>query len=108
MATGIDADPDTLAQSARGIGQAAQDFADGLTGLQSTITSESPWGGDEPGTAFGMVYVAVLGHAIESMSSHLDTLVQASQGLGQWAQLLSGTESGVSRYLTSIHDGMAG
>jgi hypothetical protein len=108
VGSGIHTDPDVLAQSAQGVGASAQDFADGLTQLQSTVTTESPWGNDEQGSIFGTLYVAVLGHAIQSMGSHLEKLVQAAEGLAGWSQLMSETEGGVTKTMTSMTKSLAG
>jgi hypothetical protein len=108
MASGIQVDPAALAQAGQGVGSAAQDFAGGLTELQSTVTTENPWGSDEAGSIFGALYVAVLGHALDSMSSHLDTLVQGAEGLFGWAELMDGTESAVTESFTSLADSVGG
>ena len=108
MASGIQVDPAALAQAGQEVGAAAQEFANGLTDLQSTVTTENPWGSDEAGSIFGTLYAAVLGHALDSMSSHVDTLVQAAEGLLGWAQLMDGTESEITKSLTSLADSMGG
>jgi hypothetical protein len=99
---GISTDPDVLAQAAQGIGTAAEELASRLQALSSTLTSESPWGSDEPGTLFGTLYAAVLGHAMQAMASHADRLAYAAGGLGGWAEHLSRTEQGVAGQLDSI------
>jgi hypothetical protein len=108
VASGIQVDPVALSQAGQGVGSAAQDFAGGLADLQSTVTTENPWGGDEAGSIFGSLYVAVLGHALDSMSSHLDTLVQGAQGLAGWARLMDETETAIASSLTSFADSVAG
>jgi hypothetical protein len=79
-------DPDQLANSATALARSAEDFADGLDGLEATVSTENPWGGDEAGTLFGAAYVEVLGHAMEVLGSHIGQLVEAAEGLGTWAQ----------------------
>jgi hypothetical protein len=108
VAFGIQVDPAALAQGGQGIASAAQDFANGLTDLQSTVTTENPWGSDEAGSIFGTLYVAVLGHALDSMGSHLDTLAQGAEGLVGWAQLMDETESGVTKSFTSLAESVEG
>ena len=108
MASGIQVDPAALAHAGQGVASAAQDFANGLTELQSTVTTENPWGSDEAGSIFGTLYVAVLGHALESMSSHLDTLAQGAEGLVGWAQLMAETESAVTKSFTSLAESVGG
>jgi len=99
--TGISATPEVITQSAQGVGTSAQDLGGQLGQLQSTVTTDNPWGSDEPGSVFGMLYAAVLGHALESMGSHLEKLVQGAQGLTAWAQQMAQTEQGVTQQITT-------
>jgi hypothetical protein len=99
---GISTDPDVLMQAAQGFASAAQDMYTGLQGLQSTVTSNNPWGGDEQGSIFGTLYVAVLGHAMQSMASHLDKLGTAAEGVAVWSQQMSQTETAVHAHMTSL------
>jgi hypothetical protein len=103
---GIAIDPATLAQSAQGVGTAAQDVGTQLTSLQSTLTSNSPWGNDEQGTIFGSLYGAVLGHALEAMGSHYETLGGAANGLAAWAQQMGSTEEVVAKSVESVGQGI--
>jgi hypothetical protein len=103
---GIAINPDTLAQAAQGVGTAAQEFGSQLTSLQSTLTSNSPWGSDEQGTIFGSIYGAVLGHALEAMGSHYEKLGGAANGLGTWAQQIGSTEEGVAQSVESVGQGI--
>jgi len=96
-------DFDSIAQGAVQVGRAADDFSDGLQQLQATVTSESPWGADEPGTVFGMAYTALLGHALETFGSHLELLVAAAEKLAVWAEQSSTTEQ-VNAELVARHD----
>lgn len=104
---GISTDPDVLTGAAQGIGAAAEDLANRLQALSSTVTTEDPWGGDEPGTVFGTLYVAVLGHAMQAMATHLDRLAYATSGLAGWAEQLAGTEQAVTGRLDAIHQMVA-
>jgi hypothetical protein len=79
-------DPDQLANSATGIARSAETFADELDGLEATVTTGNPWGGDEAGSLFGLAYLEVLNHAMEVLGSHLGQLVEAAEGLGTMAQ----------------------
>lgn len=85
MSGGFRVDPEQLAGAASGVGQCAQSLGMSLQGLQGTVGSANPWGADEPGTVFGMVYTEVLGHALEVYASHVDLLAGAAEGLATWA-----------------------
>ena len=85
MSPGFRVDLQQLAGAATGVGQCAQSLGTSLQGLQATVTSASPWGADEPGTVFGMVYTEVLGYALEVFASHVDLLRGAADGLLTWA-----------------------
>jgi hypothetical protein len=65
MASGIQVHPAALAHAGQAVASAAQDFTNGLTELQATVTTENPWGSDEAGSIVGTLYVAVLGHALD-------------------------------------------
>lgn len=79
-------DPDQLASSATSIAHSSESFADGLDGLEATVSTGNPWGGDEAGSLFGLAYVEVLNHAMDVLGSHLGLLVEAAEGLGTMAQ----------------------
>jgi hypothetical protein len=85
-------DFDNIAGGALAVGQAADDFGNGLRRLQASVTSENPWGADEPGTVFGMAYTALLGHAMETYGSHLELLVAGAEKLVTWADNSRSTE----------------
>jgi hypothetical protein len=90
----IGVDTDSLVASANGLGKCADTMVANLKTLQATVTTENPWGKDEPGSLFGMAYVDVLGHALQVFASHVQQIVTAAEGLGSWAQSLEGTEQG--------------
>jgi hypothetical protein len=104
---GISTDPDVLMNAAQGIAQAVQDLGTKLQDLNATVTTDNPWGADEPGTIFGTLYVGVLGHALESMSSHADKLAYAAEGLVAWAGQLEEAERGVAEHLQRVHQSAA-
>jgi hypothetical protein len=93
VSNGFRVDPEQLAGAATGVGQCAQSLGTSLQGLQATVTSANPWGADEPGTAFGMVYTEVLGHALEVYASHVDLLMGAADGLLTWAGTVAEVEA---------------
>lgn len=85
-------DFDNIARGAMSIGQAADDFGDGMQRLQATVTTDNPWGADEPGTVFGMAYTGLLAHAMETYGSHFELLVAGAEKLLTWADNSRTTE----------------
>ena len=85
-------DFDSIARGASAISQVAADFGDGLRTLQATVTTDNPWGADEPGTVFGIAYTGLLGHAMETYGSHLGLLVAGADKLTTWADNSRSTE----------------
>lgn len=108
MSDGIDVTPEVLAASAQTVMAAAQDMGNQLTQLQSTVTSGNPWGSDEQGSLFGMLYNAVLGHALETLGSHAQLLGSAAVGLDAWAQQVARTEQGTTQQLNSLGQQVGG
>ncbi len=101
-------EPEQLASAAQEIGGCGDDLGRSLDGLQSTVTSGNPWGGDEPGTLFGMAYVEILSYAMEVYGSHVDQLAEAAQGLDEWARTTTQTDQGNADQFTAIHSQMGG
>lgn len=101
-------DPDSLAGSAQALAGTADDVADGLDELQRTVTTDSPWGADEPGTIFGMAYTAVLGHAVEAYGTHVEQLVFAAEGLMQMAERMSAADLSSAQGLTQLSHRIGG
>lgn len=85
-------DPDRLAGAATSLARCAEDLGSSLESLQSTVTTNNPWGNDEPGSLFGAAYVEVLHHAMEVYDSHLGLLVEAARNLAEWSARLRRTE----------------
>ena len=77
---------DSIDEGASAVGDCAIELSDQLIELQGTVTSESPWGEDEAGTLFGMAYTAVLNHALEAISSHVDLLVEGYEKMAIWGE----------------------
>ena len=82
-------EPEVLAGAAQSIAGAAVELDDGLTSLTATVTSDNPWGADEPGTVFGAVYAQVLTHALDTYGSHVQQLLDRGRRT---------SASGLSRY----------
>jgi hypothetical protein len=101
-------DPDELVDAAQQVGQCAVDLSNSLTELQATMTSNNPWGGDEPGTLFGLAYIEILGHAMQVYGSHVEQLGEAAQGLADWAMSTAQTDQGIADRFTAIQARLAG
>jgi hypothetical protein len=83
----VDIDPESLAQAGSRLATVAEEMATQLQQLQTAVTgSGNPWGGDEQGTLFAGLYSAVLGHAMESLASHVEQVGYAAAGLAQQAR----------------------
>lgn len=83
---------DSIEEGANAVGDCAVELSDHLIEMEGTLTTESPWGEDEAGTLFGMAYTAVLSHALEAISSHVDLLVEGSEKMTIWAENSRATE----------------
>lgn len=103
--TQIRVSPRSLSDAARSVARAAEEFGTGVTSLQSTVTSESPWGADEQGTLFGAAYLAVLNHAIEVYGSHVDLLREAADGLATWSDRSAATEHDLHARIAAVGAG---
>jgi hypothetical protein len=101
-------DPDDLTSAAQRLGQVGKQLGSGLESLQATVTTENPWGSDEPGSLFGMAYVEVLDHALEVLGSHVGQLFAAADGLGEWADGLHQTEEHNTETFTELRSQMGG
>ncbi len=93
---------DQIATAATEVGGAAEDFGNGLDKLTATVTTESPWGADGPGTVFGMAYTALLTHAIETLESHWGMLADGAVNLDTWAAIGRGTEAGNNEVVQGV------
>jgi hypothetical protein len=108
--TGVDmaVTPDELSTAGNAIGGCAEDLGAGLQSLQATVTTDNPWGNDEPGSLFGMAYVAVLSHALEAIGSHVEQLVVAADGLTSWAASVAQTERDNADRFTALRSALGG
>jgi hypothetical protein len=91
---GFAVDPDQLTGTGSAVDSCAQQLSTALQGLQTTITSQNPWGADDPGTVFGMAYTMVLKTAMDVYASHVEQLGGAAQRLAQWAQSVQSVDEG--------------
>jgi hypothetical protein len=99
-------DPAMLGMAGTTIGQCAETMAGSLESLQATVTTDNPWGSDEPGSLFGMAYVAVLTHAIEVYASRVDQLLVAADGLTAWSASIDQTEQDNTGLFTGLRSRM--
>jgi hypothetical protein len=95
--TGFTVEPDRLAAAAQGLQGVGESLYSAITDVATTLTSASPWGGDDAGTVFGMAYGALLGHALEAMQSHVEKVFVSAQGVMSMAQAYGGTEQRVKQ-----------
>jgi hypothetical protein len=102
----IDIDPESLAQAGASLAALAEQMATDVQQLQTAVTgSGNPWGGDETGTIFAGLYNAVLGHALESLTSYVEQVGYAAAGLAQQARSTAQTDAAAG---TRIDDAGAG
>ncbi|MCW3841695.1 hypothetical protein ONA70_16465 [Micromonospora yasonensis] len=96
-------EPEVLAGAAQAIAGVAVELETGLGALEATVTSENPWGADEPGSVFGAAYTEVLSHALETYGSHVQLLISAAEGLADWAQQVVETDLESDQLFTKLH-----
>ncbi|GAA4579184.1 hypothetical protein GCM10023176_56450 [Micromonospora coerulea] len=101
-------EPAVLAGAAQQIAGAAMELETGLGTLEATVTTQNPWGGDEPGTLFGAAYTAVLSHALETYGSHVQLLITAAEGLAGWAERVVEADRESDALFTSLHGRLGG
>jgi hypothetical protein len=78
-------DFESITGGALAVGEATDEFGTRLQKLQATVTTNNPWGRDEPGTVFGTIYSAVLGRAMQTYGSHRRLLASGAAKLADWA-----------------------
>ncbi|MGA3489984.1 hypothetical protein ACK8GG_18475 [Micromonosporaceae bacterium DT55] len=101
-------EPEVLAGAAQSIAGVAVELDDGLTSLTATVTSDNPWGADEPGTVFGAVYAEVLTHALDTYGSHVQQLLTAAENLAEWAQQVIEADESSSEAFQSLSSQLGG
>lgn len=95
--TGFTVEPESLTTSAQNLQTVAESLNSAVTDVSTTLGANSPWGGDDAGTLFGMAYVALLGHALEAMQSHVEKVFVSAQGVMSMAQTYGEAEQGLKR-----------
>jgi hypothetical protein len=106
--TGFTVDPERLAAAGQSLQTVGESLGSALTQVQTTLTSNSPWGADEAGTVFGMAYTALLSHALEAMGSHAGAVHDGAHGLGAMAAIYDGFEKNLKSGFDAMGDGAAG
>lgn len=82
MTGGIEVDVAALRSAAQTIGGGGERLGAQVQQLQVTFNGAgNPWGGDEPGTVFGMAYVEVVQHALDVYASMAEQLLDVADGL---------------------------
>ena len=78
------------ARPIRAAGEQLNEAVHSLSG--HVLGAGNPWGGDEPGTLFGMAYVEVSEHALDVYASMVDQLVEIADGVQVMAETYERTE----------------
>ena len=72
-------DPDAMASVGSTLAGVAQRMADDVAALETTVTGPgNPWGDDESGTTFAVLYQAVLGQALGALGSYVQQVGEAA------------------------------
>lgn len=100
--SGFRIDPQTLESAGAVVGDCSTQLASALQGLQATVTSGNPWGGDGPGTLFGAAYTEVLSHALGVYGSHVEQLAVAADSLAMWAAAVMSVDADTQAAIDSI------
>jgi hypothetical protein len=98
--------PESLQAAGQTLAQVAAQMADDVTHLQAAVTSGNPWGGDETGTLFSGIYNAVLGHALDSLSSYVEQTGYAAAALVQQAREAVETDASAADRVTGAGSGL--
>jgi len=105
----IDINPESLAQAGSTLASLAEQMATDVQQLQSAVTgSGNPWGNDEPGTLFAGIYTAVLGHALEPLTSYVEQVGYAAAGLAQQARAHVQTDKAAAARIEDAGSGLGG
>jgi hypothetical protein len=100
--TELTIDPEQLTQASCKLTMVAGDMVSDAQALQSTIVgSGSPWGADDAGSVFGMLYQVVLGKALETIAGRADQVGYAAEGLAAHSEAFASTETGVKANITN-------
>ena len=102
----IDIQPESLQAAGQTLAQLADQMADDVTQLQTAVTSDNPWGGDETGTLFSGIYNAVLGHTLEALGSYVEQTGYAAAALVQQAQEAVETDASAADRVTGAGSGL--
>jgi len=102
----IDIRPDSLLAAGQTLARVAEQMADDVTHLQTAVTSGNPWGGDETGTLFSGIYNAVLGHALDSLSSYVEQTGYAAAALVQQARETAEADASAAGRVTGAGSGL--
>lgn len=78
---GFMVDPDQVSSASQVIAGCARDLGQTVDNLAATLTTGSPWGDDATGSPFGMLYTAVVNHALEIYGSRVELLHTAAENL---------------------------
>ncbi len=87
-------DPDAMASVGSTLAGVAQRMADDVAALEITVTGPgNPWGEDESGTAFAVLYQAVLGQALGALGSYVEQVGEAAVTLTTQAREMAAIDA---------------
>ncbi|MEV6306283.1 hypothetical protein AB0M02_43215 [Actinoplanes sp. NPDC051861] len=94
VSVGLRVDPDALTAVSSELAGIAKRMADDVAALEATVAAPgAPWGADEGGSAFGVAYQGVLGHALTALGSYVQQVGQAAVGLAVQARSVAMTDA---------------
>jgi len=106
-AGGLEIRPESLQAAGSSLARTAEQMADEVTGLQSTVTgSGNPWGADETGTMFAGIYNLVLDHTLEALGSYVEQVGYAAAALTTQAQEMVATDQAAAGRVTDAGGGL--
>lgn len=101
MSVRVKLDPQAVAAAGSALAGITRQMAEDLTVLANTVTGPgNPWGADQNGSAFALAYQAVLGHALQSLGSHVQQLGEAALDLHLQARTVAAVDDEAAAGLT--------
>ncbi|HWS32878.1 MAG TPA: hypothetical protein VN408_09060 [Actinoplanes sp.] len=87
-------DPEAVAASGRTLAGIAQQMADDVAVLETTVHGAgNPWGTDESGGLFAVAYQQILGHALQALGSYVQEMGEAAVTLTETARAVATTDN---------------
>src|SRR6476620_468038 len=93
-------DPEKLARVSADLATIADTLGEQLGQLDTALSaSGNPWGGDETGTIFSALYMKILSHAMDSLSSYVEQVGYAAAGLHRHARAHADHDAAAAAHL---------